>query len=368
MIKKARPFVAAVLLPIVPCIPACGGNVSTMEQSGGGSGGTSTHDAGGSHADSSIGGSGATITQDAGGSGGDSNVGGSGGTPDDAANGGAAGMAGADTGPDSPQTCLGPFQPPIPVAGVNSTEFDACARLSPDELNIFFTSNRNNAGTSHSWDLYAASRVSVVEPFSNVIRLSSVNSDSEDACSSVTSDLLTLYFQTRRLTGSLEIWASTRVSVTAEFSVPLGVPALNPAGWDTWHPYVLPDSQAIYLSGQEPGQSIHMYRAALGPGGPSMPVKLDSLAWGEEQAPVPTPDELTLYFTRYFPSTSCDIFVATRSSAAAEFGAEAKVVELSTSSYEHVSWVSPDGCRVYITSDRPGTMGDLDIWVASRSP
>jgi hypothetical protein len=42
------------------------------------------------------------------------------------------------------------------------------------------------------------------------------------------------------------------------------------------------------------------------------------------------------------------------------------VPELSSPFSESPSWISPDGCTIYLQSDRPGGLGAQDIYVAVR--
>jgi hypothetical protein len=48
------------------------------------------------------------------------------------------------------------------------------------------------------------------------------------------------------------------------------------------------------------------------------------------------------------------------------FGTPKPVTELNSSRLEYPQWLSVDGCRLYLESDRPGGAGDLDVYVASR--
>jgi hypothetical protein len=59
------------------------------------------------------------------------------------------------------------------------------------------------------------------------------------------------------------------------------------------------------------------------------------------------------------------MFHATRASPEDEFGAPAKLTELSdASTNEFPSWISADGCELLFTSNRSG---DYDIWLARRA-
>jgi hypothetical protein len=61
-----------------------------------------------------------------------------------------------------------------------------------------------------------------------------------------------------------------------------------------------------------------------------------------------------------------DIWVAHRVDLASPFGAPVNVAELNTASADRPSWISSDGCRMYLTSTREGGLGALDVWRAER--
>ena len=68
--------------------------------------------------------------------------------------------------------------------------------------------------------------------------------------------------------------------------------------------------------------------------------------------PVPTLDELTLYFVISTPldttNHSMETWVAVRKSVADSFNDSVSVKELNTHVYTYPGWISPDGCRLYL--------------------
>ena len=63
-------------------------------------------------------------------------------------------------------------------------------------------------------------------------------------------------------------------------------------------------------------------------------------------------------------SQDYDIWSSTRASATAAFGAPVRVPELSSSAEDYPSWLSPDGCRIYLTRGQLET--GYAVFVASR--
>jgi hypothetical protein len=263
-----------------------------------------------------------------------------------------------------PARCVGVFRAPVLVAGLNTPFDDLCARLSPDERTVYFTSDRGDPRPRPAgWNLWVATRASAGDAFANAHELASLESDAEDACPTVTANGLDLYFQTRRGRGSLEIWSATRADPASDFGVPEKVTTLTPDGWTTWNPYVVPDGSAIWLTAQSAGQT-YLHRAVAFVNGFTMPAPALELS-SDAQTPVVTLDELTIFFSRPAAARSFDIRTATRPTRGASFEPDA-LSELSTPDYEFPSWISPDGCRLYFTAEWTRGAGRDDVWMAER--
>jgi hypothetical protein len=81
----------------------------------------------------------------------------------------------------------------------------------------------------------------------------------------------------------------------------------------------------------------------------------------DDDDPTLTADLLELYWNR-----NGDIYVATRPSTAAPWSAPAVVAELSGPAFETTPEVSGDGLTMYFASDRPGGLGNTDLWISER--
>jgi hypothetical protein len=89
-----------------------------------------------------------------------------------------------------------------------------------------------------------------------------------------------------------------------------------------------------------------------------------------DQNPAVTADELSLYFVSPRPGGvgGFDVWVTRRASRDSPWEPPVNVgPPVSTSFAEGAVAVSPDGHLLFIHSDRPGTLGANDIWVAHRS-
>lgn len=79
-----------------------------------------------------------------------------------------------------------------------------------------------------------------------------------------------------------------------------------------------------------------------------------------------TADLLELYFTSERALGPAEIFVAKRAQRDAPFDPPELVAELNAPGIETSPAVSADGLTIWFASDRPGGLGDLDIWLATR--
>jgi hypothetical protein len=108
-------------------------------------------------------------------------------------------------------------------------------------------------------------------------------------------------------------------------------------------------------------------RMELGPWSPPTPmVALNSSV--EDDDPTPSDDGRELYFTSPRPGAlgKADIWRVRRDSTLLAWGPVEHVVELSSAENENTPELSSDGLTMWLVSDRPGGMGQDDIWVTTR--
>ena len=87
-----------------------------------------------------------------------------------------------------------------------------------------------------------------------------------------------------------------------------------------------------------------------------------------DHLPVLTRDGLTLILSSERPGGigDVDLWEFRRSDTASPFAAPRNLSELNTTNKESGSSLSADALTLYFSSDRPGGAGDNDLWVASR--
>jgi len=277
-------------------------------------------------------------------------------------------------GPDSgtgPRCDPGrPFGAPSPVGGgVNTpSAVEDSGRLLPGENDLLFA--RAPSGQPDSYDIYLATRSGGTGDFAASAPLSGVNTALNDSSPTATADFLTLYLSSAmtdpnggRLYG---IYVATRTAITQPFGPIARVP-IDQAQDQAYYPYVTPDGAAIYFSrpGVLGGSDIRWTQREGGGFAPSQAIA-ELNAPGEDAWPVISDDQLTIYFgSDRATAGDYDIYVASRTSAAVQFGVPVRVAELSTSDWETPTWISPDGCALYFT--RGGAGGsNVDVFVAVR--
>lgn len=257
------------------------------------------------------------------------------------------------------------FSPAIPVDSLNLEGVsEEGARLSPDELTIYFSSNRE--GGVGGWDIYVATRESLGDPWGTPVLLPGVNTTGVERYPMVTDDGLFLYADTRDTNYDLSV--AQRESVDADFGALSPVAELN-AGADDIDAWILPDHNAAYF-GSNRGGNYDLYRATRTDAF-ATPVAVNSVDVNTEAyegGPVVTPDEKTIFFSsdREGGLGSFDIYVATRDSTADPYGAAEGLDEVNSGDYDAATWISADGCVLYLTRNVGLTAPDYEIYMAMR--
>lgn len=189
----------------------------------------------------------------------------------------------------------------------------------------------------------AVAECDLTKPFSSAVIMPGINQpDSEDEHASLTADELTIVFGTVRLApngdtnpsisadGTLIVWnngvakifMATRMSAAEVFATPVQLSTDSLVS-----PNLTGDSSAIYAADLGSGQFVRLPKAGATFGAPAALAGVTNDAV-QEGSPM-SRDDLSLYFATARPS-----------------------------------WLSPDGCRMYLTFSS-GT-GKRDIYLATR--
>lgn len=234
--------------------------------------------------------------------------------------------------------------------------------LSGDLLQIFFSSERNEDETDV--DVFSARRADPSFPFDPPEPVSAVNSDGTEASPALSLEATELWFAGERDPGigESDVWYSSRSASDGDWSEPVLVRELSSDEKDTPRPPGL-SGRVMPLGSRALGTGFNATYLATraGPGAPfGAPELVQELVF-DDLSTVDgflTQDGLSLFFnlTPDAGESQGDLFVATRPSLDAPFGAPEPLDELNTSGDERDPWLSPDDKHLFFSSDRDGTL------------
>lgn len=261
-----------------------------------------------------------------------------------------------------------PFSTPVAVAELNGAGFQGAAKLTADELGVFFerTVATGDGGASHL-RLFAATRANVSAPFGDVVELPAPDPSADYANPSPTADNLHLYFACNSASGlgRYDLWSVTRADPTAAYSADPEdlAPPLNTSAGDG-QPAVLGNGLVLYFTSNRSSAAGYSDILRATRTSDTQPFVLDDPSTVaavdtdvDEYGPTPSADDLTLYFASRRDDLGVTgsrkgqlrIWRTTRASASAPFGTPVPENELTTSDGDtYPSWISSDGCRLYL--------------------
>lgn len=252
--------------------------------------------------------------------------------------------AGADTGADAGSdndsttpTCAGRTvfhaADPSATAWAASTTVKS-ARLGGD--NLWYVTVKDNAGS------HIETR-SETPPGALVVLPGIADKGSKDEQATLSASLTRLVFQSTRSGAEDAIWVSKRIGRDAPFETPMRilVPELQGTIED---PYFAGDT--LYVASGTTDAARAIYRVDVGGTAPPRATPVTRLP-GASDHPVVTSDELEMFFVNKASAEAAGaIMLARRAQPTGEFGAPEQVVLPGAN--EHPTWVSPDGCDLYV--------------------
>lgn len=270
-----------------------------------------------------------------------------------------------------------PFGLPQIVASVNLAQADdSSAYLTPDELELYFSSTRVY-GEPRLWHSKRASKnVAFGTP-----SLVPINVDGGAVLArspTIRPDGLYLFFEALPPPISAgdqrTIQVVTRATPGASFSAPATIAAIQTPG--EGDPSLTTGGTALYyvIDVQH-----HIFSAKAKGDGFDAPAPVNGLATpvgAQDSAPVASEDGMSLYFASDRADAAkqggTEIWLARRSMLASDFSAPVLVPELNGDQDDAPSWLSPDRCTIYLTSKRllaPSDPPDLHhLYYATRTP
>jgi len=254
-----------------------------------------------------------------------------------------------------------PFSPPVALSALNTPAIEGQARLSPDELTVYFERVVVDAG----YDLFTATRASSAVGFGSASPMAELNTPFDEGDITVSPDGLRSYFASDRAggLGGWDIWQASRDAAASLF----GTIALTPnvsSTQDDYQSYYVPG--ALYLASSRGTGGVDIYRAAEQSGGFASPLVIPELASPAfDGFVVVSFDELRVYFgSNRGDAGGFQIWTSSRVTTAQPWPSPGLVTELAGFGANTVpTWISSDGCRLYLASDKSG---NDDIYMASK--
>lgn len=252
----------------------------------------------------------------------------------------------------------GTFGTPQLLATLATGSEESNPSLSPDELTIYFSSNRNGGQQRAIW---MATRASLTADFGAPSLVAELDSAADDRDPEIADDGLTIYWASTR-SGKENLYFATRASTAASFVDRGLVTITGDSSTQNLTPAVSSDELTL-LYGQN-GLDIAI---ATRPNRASTFVFERQLtevnAPATDLAPALSDDGLELFFDSYRTGPDV-IYRATRALTSEPFGAPMPMMELDPSALGAGSpELSPDGRRLYF-DHYDGT--SIDIYVATR--
>ena len=256
-----------------------------------------------------------------------------------------------------------PFGAPVLVAGLPTHQHFATPRLSSDERTIFFTTK---VGTQSR--IARAVRAAGATAFGAATVLDAQSSPSKDNDPSVRADGTMLFFSSERGGAKDKLYVAIAPAAGSPFGAPMMVSGVGSTDADEQHPYYrVAGGGELWFSSTRGGQ-WEIWTAKKSGTAFATPVRVEELRNAEAtRQPMISEDGLTIVFAseRAGGSGQRDLWMARRATTATPFGSPEALSTVNSASDEFAGWLSPDGCRLYFSSDRLAA-NTHNVYVASR--
>jgi hypothetical protein len=292
-----------------------------------------------------------------------------------------------------------PWSSPTNIAAINSPAGEFFPSVSKDGLSLYLTISTCPSPTatcradgSGGFDIFVSRRSRTDEPWPPAVNLGpTVNTEYNESGPSISVDGHLMFFASDRPGGfgGNDLYVSWRQQTQDDFgwepAANLGS-GINTAFNESSPEFAAGDSiggRALYFDSNRPGglgpfdEEIparignDIYVSALNPDGsfgPAVFLEEVSSIYADRIAAV-SRDGRELYLTSNRPGGMglLDLWVATRTSPSGPWSTPINVAEVNSSSNDAGPALSYDMMTLYFQSGRPGGMGAYDIWETTRS-
>jgi hypothetical protein len=280
--------------------------------------------------------------------------------------------AGAETGgatADASCDYLAPFTSIRKV--ISSPDSELSAHLSPDERVVYYDQIH---GTLEA----VVERASRGDPKSPFDPSTAVTLPEGGFGPFVTDDELTAYFMAAPSRDKTGIAVSTRLDAGDPFTSFAWVTSLSDGGDSVVYPFLSSTrDELFYEKLVQYATNFDLWSAPVEGGVVGTGTRIDNVnSTFNEVDPVLSFDGLWLYFQseRAVRGDAGAIWCTNRAHPGAGFATPKPVSELIDIAAEagleslYPSWLSPDGCRLYLSAKNPTDGSNIDIYLAERSP
>jgi Tol biopolymer transport system component len=264
------------------------------------------------------------------------------------------------------------------VTPVVDAAHDTIDCFSSDELEVYIESDR--PGGYGGWDLWVSRRASIADNWGPPENLGpAVNSQKGDAYASISTDGLTLYFNSDRPGGygNDDIYMATRTARNAPWGPPVNLgPRVNSSALDGG-PWISPGGLELYFhslrSGGYGGSDVYAIKRATTNDPWGEPMNLGPLvnsAYNETSVSL-SPDGLLLLFCDYDTPRPGgygreDMWMTSRATVSSPWQAPVNLgPKVNRSGADVYPRISPDGSKLYFSENRGGTWNN---WQAPIIP
>jgi len=273
------------------------------------------------------------------------------------------GRLGFDPEPAPPRAPWdGPFTltAPEPVTGINSSTFETECFVTADGLTLYFASDRADSLGFH--DIYSASRPARDAAFGAVVHHAELSTPDFEGRFVLAGDRGYLWSDRPGGLGKTDLWEVAPPFDNAHVS---DLAAVSTTDFD-YDPWPSADGQRLYYGlHSDIGVAERDAGGAFGAG-----VVIAELSSASvEDNPAVSADELFLMFSSDRPGGmgQKDIYFARRADRDAAFSAPALLPIVNTADNDYEACLTEDG-ELYFSSDRAGGMGSDDIYRAQFVP
>jgi hypothetical protein len=260
-----------------------------------------------------------------------------------------------------------PVSVPLPTGGPEN--FDA--RLTIDELTVYFASDTTQ-GAPDTLRIWSATRAHFIDSFGTPAPVYPGSVMAQYA-PSVTEDGLSMYMNVYNSSvGNSEIYVSTRSGPLMPYGAANLVSSFD-AGADYANPMITPDGSTLYFFVPTTKNTIptrgFIYTSSRGAdGGFGLPEGIDEInGGGDAENLAVSADQRILVFSTVRSDTSkqnLDIWISSRAKASDAWGPPASLpANINSPAAEAPTWISGDGCRLYFQSNRTGNNA---LYLATR--